>query len=128
MGGKWLNLSPIFTGRENESLIHHQMVRGREMVKYINFYIAGNLIATINCLQGGKGLIYTFAFFGHHGVVVYSQSVKLLAMCLLLEPSEVFLPTCMVCCQLHYRTLKVRYMHYVSKKTGYLVQSYQIRS
>ena len=32
------------------------MVRGREMVKYINFYIAGNLIATMNFLQKGKGL------------------------------------------------------------------------
>ena len=27
------------------------MVRWRERVKYINFYIAGKLIATINCLQ-----------------------------------------------------------------------------
>ena len=56
MGGKWLNLSPILLGGKNESLIHHQMVRGREMVKYINFYIAGNLIATISCLQKGKGI------------------------------------------------------------------------
>ena len=37
-------------------------------------------------------------------------------MYLLLEPGEVFLPTCKICWQLHYRTLKVRYMHYSSKK------------
>ena len=33
------------------------MVRWRERVKYINFYIAGKLIATINCLQ--KGILCT---------------------------------------------------------------------
>ena len=33
------------------------MVRGRErVIKYINFYIAGNLIATISYSQKGKGL------------------------------------------------------------------------
>ena len=55
-------------------------------------------------------------------------SVKWLAMYLLPEPRPVkFLPTCMICCQLHYQTLK-SYMHYLSKKTEYLVHSYQICS
>ena len=34
------------------------MVRWRERFKYMNFYIAGNLIATINCLQKGIFCMY----------------------------------------------------------------------
>ena len=59
------------------------------------------------------------------GVVVHSQSqtpVKLLA--LLLELGEVFLPTCKICWQLHYRTLKVTYiMHYFSRVSDEICSS-----
>ena len=40
------------------------MVRGRERVKYINFNIAGKLIATINCLQ--KGILYIYLVLMQH--------------------------------------------------------------
>ena len=79
------------------------------------------------CAMVGEGQSLLAALFLHpthvrYGVVVHSQSHEIVRN----EPSEIlFLLTCMVCCQLNYRTL---YALLFQKKTGYLVQSYQICS